>query len=239
MTEAAHIAIVEDDPGQRLVLASILEQSGLHPVPYSSAGEFLRRRGQAACDAVLLDWNMPDMSGLELLRLLREQGGGIPVLFITANDAAHEVVTGLEAGADDYIVKPADPGVLVARLQVCLRRSGGRQPLTAESTAPFEFDADQRSVRLNGEVVELTDREYDLLRFMFQRIGRIVSREALLRQVWNTSADLSTRTIDTYVSRLRKRLGLQGDSGWKLEGIYQHGYRLVRTAAQPAQAANG
>ena len=101
-------------------------------------------------------------------------------------------------------------------------------PPLIEDAEPFAFDLERRRLTLRGEPVELTDREFDLLVFLFQRRGKVVSRETLLSQVWRVGPNVTTRSIDTYVSRLRKRLDLQGDSEWRLEGIYQHGYRLVR-----------
>ncbi|MFN7293242.1 MAG: response regulator transcription factor, partial [Lysobacteraceae bacterium] len=176
---------------------------------YVTELEFRRRMGPESIDLLLLDWNLPGVSGLELLRELRQASSGLPVIFLTGNDSEQDIVTGLQAGADDYIVKPARPAELVARIRSALRRSGpptGHQVI--EDADPFTFDLERRRLLLHGEPVELTDREFDLLVFLFQRRGKVVSRETLLAQVWRVGPNVATRSIDTYVSRLRKRLGL-------------------------------
>jgi DNA-binding response OmpR family regulator len=193
--------------------------------------DFRRRMGPESIDLLLLDWNLPGVSGLDLLRELRQNNSTLPVIFLTGNDQEQDIVTGLQAGADDYIVKPARAAELVARIKSAMRRSA---PVVTgfvlEDVDPFSFDLERRRLTLHGELIDLTDREFDLLVFLFQRRGKVVSRETLLSQVWRVGPNVATRSIDTYVSRLRKRLGLQGDSEWRLEGIYQHGYRLVRSS---------
>ena len=134
------------------------------------------------------------------------------------------------AGADDYIIKPARPAELVARVRNALRRSGAQRDAEELDFAPFKFRPRDQILFMDGEEVKLTPREFDLVLYFFQRMGRIISREALLSQVWNVGPNVATRTVDTYVSRIRKRLGLSGESGWRIEGIYQNGYRLTRTS---------
>ncbi|MBS3958964.1 MAG: response regulator transcription factor [Xanthomonadaceae bacterium] len=232
MSRALQIGLVEDDPTQAKIIGTLVRNAGMDCLHYASELEFRRRLGPESIDLLLLDWNLPGVSGLELLRELRQASSTLPVIFLTGNDQETDIVTGLQAGADDYIVKPARPGELMARIQAALRRSapsGG--PPVIEDSEPFGFDLERRRLTLHGEAVELTDREFDLLVFLFQRRGKVVSRETLLSQVWKVGPNVATRSIDTYVSRLRKRLGLQDGSEWRLEGIYQHGYRLVR--AQP------
>jgi len=231
MSRTIQIGLVEDDPIQAKIIGTMVGNAGMDCLHYVTELEFRRRMGPESIDLLLLDWNLPGVSGLELLRELRQASSGLPVIFLTGNDSEQDIVTGLQAGADDYIVKPARPAELVARIRSALRRSGpptGHQVI--EDADPFTFDLECRRLLLHGEPVELTDREFDLLVFLFQRRGKVVSRETLLAQVWRVGPNVATRSIDTYVSRLRKRLGLQGDSEWRLEGIYQHGYRLVRSS---------
>ncbi|MCE2943859.1 MAG: response regulator transcription factor [Lysobacteraceae bacterium] len=231
MSRTIQIGLVEDDPIQAKIIGTMVGNAGMDCLHYVTELEFRRRMGPESIDLLLLDWNLPGVSGLELLRELRQASSGLPVIFLTGNDSEQDIVTGLQAGADDYIVKPARPAELVARIRSALRRSGpptGHQVI--EDADPFTFDLERRRLLLHGEPVELTDREFDLLVFLFQRRGKVVSRQTLLAQVWRVGPNVATRSIDTYVSRLRKRLGLQGDSEWRLEGIYQHGYRLVRSS---------
>jgi len=231
MSRTVQIGLVEDDATQAKIISAMVEHAGMDCLHYATELDFRRRMGPESIDLLLLDWNLPGVSGIELLRELRSASSALPVIFLTGNDQEGDIVNGLQAGADDYIVKPARAAELVARIRSLLRRSA---PPAAgpfiDDVDPFHFDLDRRRLSLSGELVELTDREFDLLVFLFQRRGKVVSRETLLSQVWRVGPNVATRSIDTYVSRLRKRLGLQGDSEWRLEGIYQHGYRLVRSS---------
>lgn len=235
MSRTLQIGLVEDDATQARIITTMIENAGMDCLVYGTELDFRRRMGPESIDLLLLDWNLPGVSGLELLRELRQTNGTLPVIFLTGNDQESDIVLGLQAGADDYIVKPARAAELVARVRSALRRAG---PLLGTSVIgdvdPFGFDLERRRLTLRGEVIELTDREFDLLVFLFQRRGKVVSRETLLSQVWRVGPNVATRSIDTYVSRLRKRLGLQGESEWRLEGIYQHGYRLVRSSNEDA-----
>ncbi len=130
-------------------------------------------------------------------------------------------------GADDYVVKPPKQGELLARVAAVLRRRGGEHDGNEVlELPPYRIDPQRRQISINGEPVELTQREYELACYLFRRQGRIVSRDALLENVWNLAGDVSTRTVDTHISRLRKKLGLSGENGWRLTAVYQHGYRI-------------
>jgi DNA-binding response OmpR family regulator len=177
---------------------------------------------------LLLDWNLPDESGIDVLRWLREGGNPrLPVLFLTSRNEEEDIVAGLRAGADDYLTKPPKQGELLARVGALLRRIGlqGEQP-AEEDAAPYFIDMQRRRVTLEDREVILTEREFDLATYLFRRRGRVVSRDALLEGVWNIRGDVATRTVDTHVSRLRKKLELGGEHGWRLNAVYQHGYRL-------------
>jgi DNA-binding response OmpR family regulator len=231
MSRTLQIGLVEDDSTQAKIIATMIENAGMDCLVYGTELDFRRRMGPESIDLLLLDWNLPGVSGLELLRELRQTNGTLPVIFLTGNDQESDIVLGLQAGADDYIVKPARAAELVARVRSALRRAAPPVGTNViEDVDPFGFDLDRRRLTLRGEAIDLTDREFDLLVFLFQRRGKVVSRETLLSQVWRVGPNVATRSIDTYVSRLRKRLGLQGESEWRLEGIYQHGYRLVRSS---------
>lgn len=225
------VGLVEDDVVQAELFSAILTAGGMRPRSFLSVPDFHRHLGSESIDVLLLDWNLPGVSGIELLKALRDQPGiQLPVLLLTANRDERDIVYGLQCGADDYIIKPPRPAELIARIRAAYRRShpeGGRGLPNIE---PFEFDFRERELRLGGRVVQVTEREFDLLAYLFRRTDRIVSRQMLLTDVWKLGATANTRSIDTYVSRLRKSLGLNGESGWTLEGVYQHGYRLVRTS---------
>ncbi|WIG56382.1 MAG: Two-component transcriptional response regulator, OmpR family [Rhodanobacteraceae bacterium] len=222
------IGCVEDDPDQAALLRLWLEQAGYGCAVFRSASDFRRRLGNEAVDLVLLDRSLPDAKGLDVLAWIRQSPNSrLPVIFLTASGEESDIIEGLAAGADDYVVKPPKQGELLARVAAVLRRRGGDADASeALELPPYRIDAQRRVISVNGEPVELTQREYELACYLFRRQGRIVSRDALLENVWNLASDVSTRTVDTHISRLRKKLGLSGENGWRLTAVYQHGYRI-------------
>jgi two-component system response regulator RegX3 len=150
------------------------------------------------------------------------------VIFPTARVREEYIVQGLSSGADDYVSKPAKKAEFRARIAAVLRRHGAEaEKMDTPVLGVYIFDLLRRVASIAGRAVELTNREFDLALYLFRRQGRIVSRNSLLEDVWNLSADVSTRTVDTHISRLRKKLELDDQHGWRLASIYQHGYRLV------------
>jgi DNA-binding response OmpR family regulator len=225
------VGCVEDDPDQTEVLRLWLEHAGYGCAVFRTATEFRRRLGNEAVDLVLLDRSLPDATGLEVLAWIRDSANaGLPVIFLTASGEESDIVEGLAAGADDYVVKPPKQGELLARVAAVLRRRGGdTDGSEGVELPPYRIDPQRRQVTVDGEIVELTQREYELACFLFRRHGRIVSRDALLENVWNLAGGVSTRTVDTHISRLRKKLRLSGEHGWRLTAVYQHGYRIEQT----------
>ncbi len=227
------IALVEDDPFHAELYRGWLENAGYRVSVYRSASDFRRRLGAESVDAIVLDWNLPDGSGLDLLHWLKDSAApSLPVLFLTANDSEEDVVAALRGGAADFVSKPARAAELAARIESMLRRSGREKSVRELAAAPFTLDARGRRLCILGEPVKLTEREFELAWYLFGRSGRIVSREALLSEVWRTAGDVTTRTIDTHMSRLRRKLGLDGRHGWRLAAVYQLGYRLEPPLAE-------
>ncbi|MBX3698123.1 MAG: response regulator transcription factor [Dokdonella sp.] len=227
----AVIGFLEDDSDQADLILHWLEQAGYRTRLYSSASDFRRRQGSEAIDLLLLDWMLPDASGPEVASWIRSSANArLPIIFLTARSSEADVVRGLNAGGDDYVVKPAKQHELVARVAAVLRRfgledgEGGRFDVP-----PYRIDPKRQRIAFDDRDIELTPREFELAAFLFRRHGRIVSRDALLENVWNMNASVSTRTVDTHVSRLRKKLELNGEHGWRLSAVYQHGYRLEQT----------
>jgi len=196
---------------------------------FRTANDFRRRLGNEAVDLVLLDRSLPDATGLEVLAWIRQSPNAkLPVIFLTASGEESDIVEGLAAGADDYVVKPPKQGELLARVAAVLRRRGGADSDGTETLElpPYRIDQQRRQISVDGNPVELTQREYELACYLFRRQGRIVSCDALLANVWDLAGDVTTRTVDTHISRLRKKLGLSGENGWRLTAVYQHGYRI-------------
>jgi len=224
----AVVGLLEDDPDMAAVVGHWLEEAGYSVRLYRHATEYRRRQGSEAIDLLLLDWMLPDGTGIEVIEAIRVSANrNLPVIFLTARDAEDDMVRGLSSGGDDYVVKPPKQRELLARVQALLRRQGGTGDAGEMiELSPYRVDSRRRRISVAGREIELTQREFDLASFLFRRHGRIISRDALLENVWNLSAAVTTRTVDTHVSRLRKKLDLNGGKGWRLAAIYQHGYRL-------------
>ncbi|RYY74406.1 MAG: response regulator transcription factor, partial [Comamonadaceae bacterium] len=176
---------------------------------------------------LVLDWTLPDLPGPEVVKVIREEMlSKLPVLFVTNRREEADLVEGLAAGADDFMVKPIRVSELSARVQALLRRSYPSQHETEVVFGPYHFYPDSRTLRVHGEVQELKHREYELALFLFQNMGRMLSREHLREAVWGQRPDAASRSLDTHISRLRTKLALRPDNGFLLSAIYGLGYRL-------------
>ena len=223
------IAILEDDQDQADLLIAWLEEAGHQCTVFVDGNAFVRAYKQDSYDLVLLDWMVPKLTGLEVLTHMRAHVDSVvPVVFITQRDTEEDIVKALEAGADDYMAKPVRHKETMARVNAIARRMGFGDEHTSESYdfPPYKIDTRLRHVQLDGEIVEMTQKEYELTLFMFKNLGRVISRGHLLEMVWGTSSKLNTRTVDTHVSRLRTKLKLDEQKHWQLTSVYRHGYRL-------------
>lgn len=228
------IALLEDDPDQAKLTELWLSQSGHQILVFNNGRDIIRRTFTESFDLFILDWLVPGMSGLEVLLWVRENiDWPIPILFITQRDSETDVVTALEKGADDYMAKPIKRLEMLARINAISRRK-----CPAEDSGrmvefhPYVIDRRHRHMAHDGNQISLTDKEFDLAFFLFRNSGRVLSRGHILESVWGRSSAINTRTVDTHVSRLRRKLGLSTDStGWRLISIYQHGYRLEQVSS--------
>lgn len=222
------IAVLEDNQDQLKVVQLWLEGAGYHCHPHTEAADFLRTLKRSSFDLLMIDWELPVSSGIEVLGWIRKHiDWHIPVLFMTARDSEADIVHALEQGADDYIVKPASQVVTLARINALARRLGSRErQQRLLSFDDISIDVKKGEILQGGRRCELTEREFKLAVMLFNNLGRIISRDHLLEDIWGISADIATRTVDTHVSRLRQKLQLTPEHGWQLKAIYQHGYRL-------------
>lgn len=225
------VAILEDDPDQAELTRLWLTHAEYSVECFGNAATFMRAVRRDSFDLYVLDWILPDLSGLEVLKKLRsELNDYTPVIIATAKNDEKSTVQGLEAGADDYLAKPIRQAELGARVAAVLRRVGGRKPEESVLDAsPYSLNTSTKALSLNGEKVSLTNREFELAHFFFRNAGKMISRGHILEEIWGIdNKSVSTRTVDTHVSRLRKKLDLSEQNGWKLSAIYQHGYRLEK-----------
>lgn len=231
------IAILEDDPDQLALLRRWLSDAGHDVHGYLAGREAMKHAGRESFDLFILDWQVPDVSGAEVLTWLRANvSKHVPILFITVRDSEEDIVYALENGADDYMVKPARRQEMLARVSALLRRAYPREEQTLLSFPPFEIDTRRSEIRRDGERVELTPKEFELAVVLFRNIGRLMSRGHLQESVWGRSGDLATRTVDTHVSQVRKKLDLRPERGYRVVPIYNYGYRLEQLAANASAA---
>jgi len=224
------IAVLEDDEHLGQLMQLWMEAAGHNAHLFTTGQEFMGAVKRDTYDLFMLDWMLPDTSGDKVLEWIREHiGWQVPVLFVTQNDSQEDIVKALEKGADDYMVKPVQPMEMLARLTALGRRVKQEvQEETVIDRSPYQLDLNTHTFSCRGEVIPLTQKEFDLALFMFQNVGRILSRAHILDSVWGRNPEINTRTVDIHISRLRKKLELSAENGWKLSGIYNHGYRLER-----------
>lgn len=230
------VLIVEDSVESAALLSAVLEDEGFHTVVRHEGREGLTAFEQERPLAVLLDWVLPGGSGLELCRRIREQDRLIPIFFISAREDEASVSRGLDAGADDFLVKPFRPRELVARLDASLRKLAAVQPSSEDhhaSTAPAEeaivfgdaeIDLNAREARLHGRPVPLGPLEFRLLEYFARNPGVALSRDQIMHEVYEYDADIATDRVDLLVRRLRSKLGWND----RLVAVPGYGYRLER-----------
>jgi two-component system OmpR family response regulator len=236
MNAAPHILVVDDDPEIRQLLGRYLVQQGFRVALAADRRELEERLATQAIDLVVLDVLLPDGSGLEICKGLRQRRPPIPVILLTALKEDVDRIIGLEIGADDYLGKPFNPRELVARIRAVLRRGGEVPQPTARlyRFAGFTAEPDARRITAgDGGEVELTGAEFELLSAFLERPGRILSRDQLLDLTQGRAADPLDRSIDVLVSRLRRKLGDTGPFRI-LKTVRNGGYQLaVKVEAEP------
>ena len=224
------VLLIEDEPAAAHVLAKGLREQ-TYAVDVAGDGDAaLFQVGTNDYDAVILDVMLPRRDGFAVCRTIRESGCTVPILMLTARDAVEARIEGLDAGADDYLVKPFDFGELLARLRALIRR--GRQPLLPErlTVGPLAIDTRSRHVRVRGEEVSLTAKEYALLEYFVRRAGDVVSRADISEHVWDEHHDPLSNIVDVYVQRLRRKLDRSGSDSL-IRTRRGEGYQLVSGAA--------
>jgi DNA-binding response OmpR family regulator len=218
------VLVAEDDEGLRSVLERGLRENGYAVDAAADGEQALRYLDTYEYEVAILDWRMPKLSGLEVIRRLRLRGAALPVLMLTARDAASDRVAGLDEGADDYLVKPFDFSELLARIRALQRRGEAMQSLVI-NVGGLQLDTVTREVSVGSLRPRLTATELSLLEILMHRSPAVVSRRSIALAVWNEEADaLGSNTLDVHLARLRAKLAA---SGVKIESVRAVGYRIV------------
>ena len=221
------IAILEDDADQAALIKSHLVSAGHDCYLFEAGRALIHAAGRESFDLFVLDWQVPDLSGEEVLKWIRVHvDAPVPVMFVTNRDTEADIVHALSQGADDYMKKPVGRAELLARVSALLRRAYPQKSADVLEFPPYRFDLKKQALAVDGTVVELTQKEFDLALFLFQNLGRLLSRGHILEAVWGRAIDVPSRTMDTHVSRIRTKLNLRPENGYKLTPVYNYGYRL-------------
>ncbi len=221
-----NFAVIEDSRSQAEVLKALLKSEGYQVEVFADGQSFLDVLATRSFDFYVVDWVLPDIGGDVLVGKIREaRGWDVPIVVCTARTEEEHASDILRLGADDYVPKPVRYMEFLARVDALLRRRRAKNPDLVR-VGSIELDIEGRRVRVAGQEIDLTQREFDLAVVFLKNVGRVLPREELLATVWAREADVDTRTVDTHASRLRKKIGLSGESGLMLTSVYGQGYRL-------------
>jgi DNA-binding response OmpR family regulator len=219
------VLLAEDDPAISEPLARALRREG-YEVEVRGDGRSALDAARTGPDLLVLDLGLPELDGLEVCRRLRAEGLTLPVLVLTARADEVDTVVGLDAGADDYVTKPFRLAELLARARALLRRKVGDTPARDGEHELVRIDPEGHRVFLRGEEVQLTAKEFELLRVLVNNEGKVISREQLMREVWDTAWFGSTKTLDMHISVLRRKLGDDAASPRYITTIRGIGFRF-------------
>jgi DNA-binding response OmpR family regulator len=222
------VVIADDEPDVVAFLKSVVEDMGHAVVSYSDGNMLSQALVRETFDLLILDWNIPGKDGLALLQWMQTaMPERPPVIMMTNRSAKRDISDALNAGADDYITKPEDRSVVAARINAMLRRNAGAGAFDAKATyGKYELDRLAQTVAINGQTISLTAKEFELADMFFRNADRTLSRNYIMETIWRTTAALATRTLDMHISRVRAKLDLQPENGFRIFTVFGYGYRL-------------
>lgn len=223
------IFCVEDDSNIRELVVYTLESTGFQAHGFEDGSSFLEALALETPELVLLDIMLPGEDGLEILKKLKNSSKtkDIPVIMVTAKGSEYDKVVGLDSGADDYVTKPFGMMELISRIKAVLRRSGKQQDKTKLTVGEISLDTKKHEVKVDGENVVLTLKEFELLEKLMRNQGIVLTRDQLLTEIWGYDFDGETRTVDVHIRTLRQKLGEQGSLVKTVRGV---GYRIGEEA---------
>ncbi|HEX7858279.1 MAG TPA: response regulator transcription factor [Sphingobium sp.] len=222
------IGVLEDDVELAGELDGLLTGAEHRCFPFHSGQKLINFLRHETVDLLLIDWNVPDVSGIAVVRWVQENlEVRPPILMLTSRTEEEDIVAALTAGADDYVVKPLQPNVLLARIESIRRRAYPEPRMgTVERYGEYIFDLRLENVRLRGLEIVLTAKEFALALMLFRNLHRALSRSYIFEALWGRNPDLQTRTLDSHISKVRTKLNLRPENGLKLVPVYAYGYRL-------------
>ena len=226
------IAVLDDDLDQLELVKCALAAIGHDAHVFADGQSLLRVFRRETFDMLIVDWQLPDISGPEVVAWARKNlDYPLPILFVTNRREERDIVEGLAAGGDDFMSKPTRVGELIARVRAVLRRTYPTCQPGVLRFGRYRINTFEHRIEVDGTWVELKVREYELAKFFFLNVGRLLSRDHLHEAIWGACAETSSRTLDTHVSRLRSRLALRPENGYRLTAVYSVGYRLEAVGA--------
>lgn len=222
------IAIADDEADVVDFLKSIAEENGHSTVSFSDGAALSQALVRETFDLVIMDWTMPKKDGLATLQWMQDAvQERPPVIMMTNRTAKKDISDALNAGADDYITKPEDRSVIAARINAMLRRNAGTGAFDTKVVyGQYEFDRIGQTVLVDGNTVAMTAKEFELADMFFRNRDRTLSRNYIMETIWRTTAALATRTLDMHISRVRSKLDLRPENGFRIFTVFGYGYRL-------------
>jgi DNA-binding response OmpR family regulator len=226
------IAIADDEAEVTSFLKTIAEENGHKAMTFSDGNTLSQALVRETFDLVILDWSMPGKDGLATLKWMAESlPERPPVIMMTNRTAKKDISDALNAGADDYITKPEDRTVIAARINAMLRRSAGSGAFDTQATyGKYLLNRIDQTVTVDNETITLTAKEFELADLFFRNSDRTLSRNYIMETIWRTTAALATRTLDMHISRVRAKLDLKPENGFRIFTVFGYGYRLETMA---------
>jgi two-component system, OmpR family, phosphate regulon response regulator PhoB len=234
------VAVLQTDSTHRVLLGELVKRLGHTCLVFGDGLVLSKALSRSTVDMLILDWHSTGLCGLDLLNSVRSSfGERVPVLFVSADGAEHNIVRALTAGADDFLVHPVRAAEFGARVEALLRRAYPAQTSTSMEVGCYRFDSRQQTVTVRGKPVQLSGTQFRLAMLFFSNVGRVLSRDHIFAMVWGREFRETTRTIDSHVSRLRLALEIEPVNQFRLQPVYKSGYRLLHLygdedAAEPA-----
>lgn len=226
-----NVAILEDELAQSDLIESWLLPDEYKCTTFNAGQLLLDALKTLSFDLLLIDWELPDINGPDVMHIVRKKLNlDTPIIFITSRDSEEDIVTALNSGADDYLVKPIRQFEFLARVKANTRRKLNNDNATIETPdfTPYSFNPNNQQTHLHEKNIELSSKEFELAYFLFCNEGRLLERKDILSAVWKQEADINTRTVDTHISIVRKKLAIGPKNNWRLKSVYGHGYRLEK-----------